>query len=215
MLARETPASIVAFDLLAEGDEVLLERPFSERRAALERLLADVGDHAVSLTPQETTAERASRWLDTAEGVIAKQADAPYLPGKRVGMFKVRRRRTLDCVISGYRPGTDPDSVGSLILGLYDDKGEMHIVGHCSAFSKKEKRELLVKLRPLETGEHGSGEASRWTAGRELEWVELRPELVIEVSYDHVSGGRIRHGTRVVRWRDDRDPKSCSLDQLV
>ena len=215
MLARETPASIVAFDLLAEGDEVLLERPFSERRAALERLLADVGDHAVSLTPQETTAERASRWLDTAEGVIAKQADAPYLPGKRVGMFKVRRLRTLDCVISGYRPGTDPDSVGSLILGLYDDKGEMHIVGHCSAFSKKEKRELLVKLRPLETGEHGSGEASRWTAGRELEWVELRPELVIEVSYDHVSGGRIRHGTRVVRWRDDRDPKSCSLDQLV
>ena len=91
----------------------------------------------------------------------------------------------------------------------------MHVVGHCSAFSEKEKRELLVRLRPLETGERGSGEASRWTAGRELEWVELRPELVIEVSYDHTSGGRIRHGTRLVRWRDDRDPKSCSLDQLV
>ena len=185
MLARETPATIVAFDLLAEGDEVLLERPFSERRAALERLLADVGEHSVSLTPQEPTMERAERWLDTAEGVIAKQADAPYVPGKRLGMFKVRRRRTLDCVICGYRPGTDPDSVGSLILCLYDDKGEMHVVGHCSAFSKKEKRELLVRLRPLETGKHGSGEASRWTAGRELEWVELRPELVIEVSYDH------------------------------
>jgi ATP-dependent DNA ligase len=137
------------------------------------------------------------------------------VPGKRLGMFKVRRRRTLDCVICGYRPGTEPDSVGSLILCLYGDKGEMHVVGHCSAFSKKEKRELLVRLRPLETGQHGSGEASRWTAGRELEWVELRPELVIEVSYDHVSGGRIRHGTRLVRWRDDRDPKSCGLDQLV
>jgi ATP-dependent DNA ligase len=147
--------------------------------------------------------------------VIAKQVDAPYLPGKRTGMLKVRRRRTLDCVICGYRPGTEPGSVGSLILCLYDAGGEMHVVGHCSAFSKAEKRELRERLRPLETGEHGSGDASRWTAGRELEWVELRPELVIEVSYDHTSGGRIRHGTRLVRWRDDRDPKSCSLDQLV
>ncbi len=215
LLARETPASIVAFDLLAEGDRVLMELPFSERREALERLLADVGGHPVSLTPQELTMERAERWLDTAEGVIAKQADALYLPGKRTGMFKVRRRRTLDAVICGYRPGTEPDSVGSLILALYDEGGKMHVVGHCSAFTRKEKRELLVRLRPYETGEHGSGEASRWTAGRELEWVELRPELVVEVSYDHVSGGRIRHGTRVVRWRDDRDPASCSIDQLV
>ena len=215
LLARETPASIVAFDLLAEGDRVLMDAPFSERRAALELLLADVGGHPVSLTPQELTMERAERWLDTAEGVIAKLADAPYLPGKRTGMFKVRRRRTLDSVICGYRPGTEPDSVGSLILGLYKDDGTLAVVGHCSAFTRKEKRELLVKLRPYETGEHGSGEASRWTAGRELEWVELRPELVVEVSYDHVSGGRIRHGTRVVRWRDDRDAKSCSIDQLV
>ena len=215
LLARETPAEIVAFDLLAEGDRDLMQEPFSERRAALERLLADAGGHPVRLTPQERTAAGAERWLETAEGVIAKQADAPYLPGKRTGMLKVRRRRTLDCVVCGYRPGTEPDSVGSLILCLYDGQGEMHVVGHCSAFSKAEKRDLLVRLRPLETGEHGSGEASRWTAGRELEWVELRPELVIEVSYDHTSGGRIRHGTRLVRWRDDRDPKSCSLDQLV
>ena len=146
--------------------------------------------------------------------MIAKQADAPYLPGKRVGMFKLRQRRTLDCVICGYRPGKEPDSVGSLILGLYDGDA-LVVVGHCSAFSKAEKRELLERVRPLETGERGSGEPSRWTAGRELEWVELRPELVVEVSYDHMSDGRIRHGTRVVRWRDDRDPKSCSLDQLV
>jgi ATP-dependent DNA ligase len=130
-------------------------------------------------------------------------------------MYKLRRRRTLDCVICGYRPGKEPESVGSLILGLYDDAGELHVVGHCSAFSRAEKRELLVRLRPLETGERGSGEPSRWTAGRELEWVELRPELVVEVSYDHVSDGRIRHGTRVERWRGDRDPASCHLDQLV
>ncbi len=215
MLARETPASIVAFDLLADGDEVLMERPFSERRAALERLLADVGSHPVTLTPQERTAEGAQRWLETAEGVIAKQADAPYLPGKRTGMFKLRQRRTLDCVICGYRPGKEPDSVGSLILGLYDEAGKLHVVGHCSAFTRKEKRELLDRVRPFETGQRGSGEPSRWTAGRDLEWVELRPELVVEVSYDHMSDGRIRHGTRVVRWRDDRDPKSCHLDQLV
>jgi ATP-dependent DNA ligase len=215
LLARETPASIVAFDLLAEGDDVLLELPFSERRAALERLLADTGGHPVTLTPQERTPEGAQRWLETAEGVIAKQADAPYLPGKRVGMFKLRQRRTLDCVITGYRPGKEPDSVGSLILGLYDDKGKLHVVGHCSAFTRKEKKELLERLRPLETGERGSGEPSRWTAGRDLAWVELRPELVVEVSYDHMSDGRIRHGTRVERWRDDRDPASCLLEQLV
>jgi len=215
MLARETPASIVAFDLLADGDDVLMERPFSERRAALEQLLAKVEGYSVTLTPQERTPEGAQRWLETAEGVIAKQADAPYLPGKRTGMFKLRQRRTLDCVITGYRPGKEPESVGSLILGLYDDKGKLHVVGHCSAFTRKEKRELLERVRPLETGERGSGEPSRWTAGRDLEWVELRPELVIEVSYDHMSDGRIRHGTRVERWRDDRDPKSCHLDQLV
>jgi ATP-dependent DNA ligase len=215
LLSRETPASIVAFDLLAEGDEVLLERPFAERRAALERLLADVGGHPVSLTPQEMTRERAERWLDTAEGVIAKQTGALYVPGKRLGMLKVRRRRTLDSVVCGYRPGTEPDSIGSLILALYGHDGELVVVGHCSAFTRAEKREALERVRPFETGEHGAGEASRWTAGRELEWVELRPEIVVEVSYDHVSGGRIRHGTRLVRWRDDRDPKSCSIDQLV
>jgi ATP-dependent DNA ligase len=215
LLSRETPATIVAFDLLAEGDSVLMEQPFAERRAVLERLLADVGGHPLTLTPQERTAEGAQRWLETAEGVIAKQADAPYLPGKRVGMFKVRRRRTLDCVVCGYRPGKGPESVGSLILGLYGEGDELIVVGHCSAFSRAEKRELLERVRPLETGERGSGEASRWTAGRELEWVELRPEMVVEVSYDHVSGGRIRHGTRVVRWRDDRDPKTCRFDQLI
>jgi ATP-dependent DNA ligase len=215
MLSEQTPASIVAFDLLAEGDEVLMELPFTERRARLEQLLADTGGHPVVLTPQERTPEGAQRWLEATEGVIAKQADAPYLPGKRTGMFKLRQRRTLDCVICGYRPGKEPDSVGSLILGLYTDTGDLSVVGHCSAFTRKEKKELLERLRPYETGERGAGEASRWTAGRDLEWVELRPELVVEVSYDHMSDGRIRHGTRVVRWRDDRDPKSCSIEQLV
>ncbi len=215
MLSEQTPASIVAFDLLAEGDEVLMERPFTERRARLEQLLADVQGHPLLLTPQERTAEGAQRWLETTEGVIAKQADAQYLPGKRTGMFKLRQRRTLDCVVCGYRPGKEPGSVGSLILGLYSGQGDLSVVGHCSAFTRTEKKELLERLGPYETGERGAGEASRWTAGRDLEWVELRPELVVEVSYDHMSDGRIRHGTRVVRWRDDRDPKSCSIDQLV
>ncbi len=207
LLARETPASIVAFDLLAEGDRVLMELPFSERRAALEHLLADVGGHPVSLTPQELTMERAERWLDTAEGVIAKQADALYLPGKRTGMFKVRRRRTLDSVICGYRPGTEPDTRRLAHPGPLR-RGRARCTSSGTARPSRARRSASCwsACAPTRPGEHGSGEASRWTAGRELEWVELRPELVVEVSYDHVSGGRIRHGTRVVRWRDDRDP---------
>jgi ATP-dependent DNA ligase len=145
--------------------------------------------------------------------VIAKELDAPYRPGERKGMVKVKRVRTADCVVVGWRPGKEEGTVGSLILGLYDN-GELRVVGHTSGFRAKEKRELVDKLAPYETGERGSGDPSRWASGRDLEWIELRPELVVEVSFDHVSDGRIRHGTKVLRWREDKDPRDCTFDQL-
>jgi ATP-dependent DNA ligase len=208
LLAEQIPARFAAFDLLARGDEALLEAPFADRRAALE-------EAALGLDPVDTTTDpaRAEEWLRTTEGVIAKRLDAPYRPGERHGMVKVKRVRTIDCVVMGWRPGTDPEVVGSLILGLYDG-GELRPVGHCAGFTARRKRELRAELAPYESGGRGSGEPSRWSAGRELEWVELRPGLVAEVSYDHASGGRIRHGARLLRFRTDRDPASCTVDQL-
>jgi ATP-dependent DNA ligase len=208
LLAEQIPARFAAFDLLAREDETLLEEPFAERRAALE-------DAALGLDPVAITTDRgrAEEWLRTTEGVIAKRLDAPYRPGERHGMVKVKRVRTIDCVVMGWRPGTDPEVVGSLILGLYGG-GELRPVGHCAGFTARRKRELRAELAPYESGGRGSGEPSRWSAGRELEWVELRPELVAEVSYDHASGGRIRHGARLLRFRTDRDPASCTVDQL-
>jgi ATP-dependent DNA ligase len=210
MLAAETPATFVAFDLLARDDELLLDRPFADRRAELEVLVGA----PVELAPATRARGEAEPWLREAEGVIAKQLDAPYRPGERTGMVKVKRVRTIDCVVVGWRPGKEPDTVGSLILGLYDPDGSLHVVGHTSSFTAKRKRELVGELSPYETGERGRGDASRWTAGRELEWVELRPELVVEVSFDHTSGGRIRHGSKLLRWRDDKAPRDCGLDQL-
>ena len=211
MLAEQTPAVFIAFDLLAREDDVLLELPYLERRAALEELISD----PVELTPMVRTAEEAEHWLQDAEGVIAKEAAAVYRPGERVGMVKIKRVRTIDAVVMGWRPGKAENTVGALILGLYDDEtGDLREVGHSSGFSAKEKRELVGQLAPYETGERGSGEPSRWSAGRDLEWVTLRPELVVEVTFDHTSGGRIRHGTKVQRWRDDKPPRECLTSQL-
>jgi ATP-dependent DNA ligase len=209
-LAEETPARFIAFDLLARDDDVLLERPYHERRAALEQLVGE----PVELTPKVDTAAEAEHWLREAEGVIAKRADAPYSPGERVGMVKVKRVRTIDAVVMGWRPGKAENTVGAIILGLYDEGGRLREVGHSSGFKAREKRELVAFLAPYETGERGSGEPSRWSAGRDLEWVALRPELVVEVSFDHVSDGRIRHGAKVQRWRDDKPPADCTVDQL-
>jgi ATP-dependent DNA ligase len=209
-LAQETPATFMAFDLLAAGDEILLELPWSERRARLEA--HDLG--ASELTPVVDTAEAAQPWLRSAEGVIAKQTAAPYRPGERTGMLKVKRVRTLDAVVMGWRPGKAEGTVGALILGAYAPDGRLREIGHSSGFKAAEKRELVGHLAPYETGERGSGEASRWTAGRDLEWVALRPELVVEVRFDHASDGRIRHGAKVVRWRDDKPPEACTTDQL-
>ena len=221
MLAEQTPALFRAFDLLAKNGSKLTAKPFSERRAALEKLIADSpgrkksASGSVELTPLTKSPKTAEPWLRSGEGVIAKDVGAPYRPGQRKGMVKVKRVRTIDCVIVGWRPGKEKGTVGSLILGLYDRKGKLIPIGHTSGLKAKEKRELVGTLKPYETGETGSGDPSRWDANRELEWFALRPELVIEVTYDHTSGGRIRHGSKIVRWRDDKDPKSCSIDQLV
>jgi ATP-dependent DNA ligase len=208
-LAEETPATYYAFDLLARDDDVLLERSYDDRRAALEALVTA----PVMLTDVVRTAADAEHWLHEAEGVIAKEAAAPYRPGERTGMIKVKRVRTVDAVVIGWRPGKAERTVGALILALYDGD-RLRVVGHTSGFTAKEKRELVDRLAPYETGERGSGEASRWTQGRELEWVELRPELVVEITFDHVSDGRIRHGAKVQRWREDKAPKACTVDQL-
>lgn len=210
LLAKEIPAEFVGFDLLAEGDEGLLEAPLRERRERLERIAAGAG---LELTPLTADTGQAERWLGSIEGVMAKQLDAPYLPGKRKGFAKVKRERTIECVVMGWRPGKEEGTVGSLILGLYDGS-ELRSVGHISGFSAEAKRAMRSMLAPLETGESGSAEPSRWTAGRELEWVALRPELVIEVGYDHAAGGRIRHGARFRSFRDDKAPRECTFDQL-
>jgi ATP-dependent DNA ligase len=209
-LAAETPARYVAFDLLARDDEVLLELPFRRRRAALETLVAE----PVALTPSVGDAAQAEPWLHRGEGVVAKALDEPYRPGERTGMAKIKRVRTIDAVVRGWRPGKEPGTVGSLILGLYEPDGRLREVGHSSGFSAREKRELPARLKPYETGERGTAEPSRWTAGRDLEWVALRPELVVEITFDHVSDGRIRHGAKVQRWREDKDPAACTIDQL-
>ena len=211
-LARETPAALVAFDLLAEGDETLLELPYTERR---ERLAALVQD-PVELTPATGDPGAAGQWLaGTGEGVIAKLADAPYRPGERVGMVKIKRVRSCDTVVVAFRFGKQPDTVGSLILGMYgDDDGELHVVGHTSSFRAKQKRELLELLEPYRTYERGSGEPSRWKSEEELVWEGLRPELVCEVEFDHITGQRIRHGAKFTRWRTDKEPRECLVSQL-
>ncbi len=210
MLSEQTPARYVAFDLLASGEESLLERPLAERRRELEELVSE----PISLTPMTRSPEEAEPWLHAGEGVVAKDCNAPYRPGQRTGMVKVKRVRTIDAVVAGYRPGKEPETVGSLILGLYDSGGKLHVVGHSSGLRAGEKRALVGRLAAYETGKRGHGDPSRWKNEKELEWIELRPELVVEVTFDHASGGRIRHGTRILRWREDKPPEECRIEQM-
>ena len=210
-LAEETPASFVAFDLLADGDEPLLELSYEQRR---ERLAERAGA-PIELTPMVDTAEQAGQWLTgNSEGVVAKQAAAPYMPGERTGMVKIKRVRTADAVVAAFRFGKEPGTVGSLILGMYDEQGELHVVGHTSSFKAAQKRELLGLLEPYRTHERGSGEPSRWKSEEELVWEGLRPELVCEVAFDHITGQRIRHGAKFLRRRDDKDPQDCGIAEL-
>jgi ATP-dependent DNA ligase len=214
-LAAETPAVYVAFDLLALEQESLLERPFSERRAALERLLCSEAFARAPIELMQTvdTAAEAERWLQDAEGAIAKERSAPYRPGERKGMAKIKRVRTIDAVVVGWRPGKEEGTVGALILGLYDGP-ELRVVGHCSGLSAAEKKRLVGFFADYESGERGSADPSRWSAEKNLEWIGLRPELVVEIDFDHVSAGRIRHGSKLKRWREDKPAAECLYEQL-
>ncbi|BBY19069.1 ATP-dependent DNA ligase [Mycolicibacterium litorale] len=234
MLAEKTPASFIAFDLLALGDDDYTDRPFSERRAALVDALAGCGP-VVHVTPATTEVATAQRWFDEFEGagldgVIAKPLDLTYQPDKRV-MYKIKHARTADCVVAGYRlHKSGDDAVGSLLLGLYRDDGDLASVGVIGAFPMATRRQLFVDLQPLVTEfeqhpwnwaahvdpevvrRYGGG--SRWNAGKDLSFVPLRPERVVEVRYDHMEGDRFRHTAQFNRWRPDRDPRSCTFAQL-
>ena len=210
MLAEKYPAAFVAFDLLAEGDEELLELPYTDRRKRLEKVVSD----PIQLSPMTDDREAAGQWLTgKSEGVVAKQAGSSYQPGERKGMAKIKRMRTADCVVVAFRYGKEPDTVGSLILGLYDGD-DLRVVGHTSSFRAKQKREFLELLEPYRTGEQGSGEPSRWKSDEELVWEGLRPELVVEINFDHITGDRIRHGAKFKRWREDKNPGECTMEQL-
>ena len=234
-LAKETPASFVAFDLLAAEDSDLREVPQADRRARLERLLADV-EPPIHLTPLTRDPAEAAQWLERFEGagldgVIAKAASATYQPGKRV-MFKIKHERTADSVVAGIRwHKSGRDAIGSLLLGLYDNAGKLHHVGVTSSFTMVKRRELVAELAPLrenalaghpwrEWASMGDamtrmpGGQSRWSAGKDLSWEPLRIERVCEVKYDHLQGDRFRHGTTFLRWRPDKSPPECRYDQL-
>ena len=234
LLARETPGVLVVFDLLALGDEDLTGRPFAERRALLEQAVPG-GGPGVYLTPATTDLAQAREWFEVFEGagldgVVAKRGDLAYAPDKRV-MTKIKHERTVDCVVAGYRVHkTADDAIGSLLLGLYDEDGTLASVGVTSAFPMARRTELFAELQDLVTSaaDHPwtaqaqaagtrtprEAETSRWNSGKDLSFVPLRPERVVEVKYDHMEGVRFRHTTQFVRWRPDRDPQSCTYAQL-
>ena len=225
-LAAETPTTYLVFDLLVdETGRVLTGEPLQERRARLERLLQPLSeDGTVRLSPATRDRETAARWMrelgaSGLDGVVAKGVDLDYRSGDRTGMRKVKRLRTVDCVVGGFRHLQAGGEVGSLLLGLYDDEGQLNHVGFCASFTAEERRTLKPLLEPLiePPGFTGSapGGPSRWSAGRNTEWQPLRPSLVCEVRYDHFSGGRFRHGAKFVRWRPDKKPELCTDDQVT
>ena len=222
-LAAETPAQFMLFDCLSMGGKALVERPFAERRAALEGLHAKEGGPSLMLSPITGDAAMARSWLERAgaalDGVIAKDRTLPYLSGERA-MAKVKQHRTADCVVGGFRYASGKArAVGSLLLGLHDEGGRLDHVGFTSSFDAAEKVALLAKLEPLIEAPGFTGDApggpSRWSTERSSEWQPLRPELVVEVRYDQVTGQRFRHGTQFLRWRPDKAPEQCQLDQLA
>lgn len=220
-LAAATPAELMLFDCLALDGRRLLDAPLGERRASLELFHADANGSGLGLSPCTLRPEVARGWLDEAhgalDGVIAKRRDEPYRPGERA-MVKVKPVRTADCVVGGFRYAAEERLVGSLLLGLYDEAGLLHHVGFTSAIPAAEKPALTERLEALVAPPGFTGDApggpSRWSTDRSAAWQPLRPELVVEVRYDKVSAGRFRHGTGFLRWRPDKAPRQCTIDQL-
>lgn len=224
-LARETPAGYMAFDILETPDHTLLtNQPLRVRRKELEEFGAQFLKHrkGILISPATQDLQVARHWLTTGapvlDGVIAKRLDLPYQSGNRKGMVKVKHKRTADCVIGGFRYGKDSDLIASLLLGLYDAAGELHYVGFCSALSSLDKRELTDQLQGLSTDVsftvNPPGSPSRWSTERSTDWTAIEPELVCEVEYDHVTNSRFRHGTKLIRWRPDKNAKDCTLAQI-
>lgn len=225
-LAQQSPAIMIVFDLLVdEKGRLLTGEPLSERRAHLEKFAAKhfTREGSIFLSPASTHLKTAEAWFrkpgESLDGIIAKLRDLPYQSGERTGMQKIKQIRSVDCVVGGFRYGTRSTLVGSLLLGLYDDAGLLHHVGFCSAIKASEKKELTQKLEGLRkppgfTGRSPGG-PSRWSTERSGEWEPLDPTLVVEVGYDHFTGGRFRHGTKFMRWRPDKLPEQCSFDQVA
>lgn len=219
-LSRETPAQMMLFDCLAAGDRDLADAPLSQRREALEALYRANRNPLLRLSPRTTDAAEARQWLARSggalDGIIAKRIDAPYAWGERA-MAKLKQHRSADCVVGGFRRGDD-GTVASLLLGLYDDAGALDHVGFTASLAAADRAKLTRKLDKLIGGPGFTGKApggpSRWNNGVERPWEPLRPELVVEVRYDQVTGGRFRHGTRLLRWRPDKAPDQCTMDQL-
>src|ERR1700737_4408702 len=224
-LAHETPALIIAFDLLLDGEgKPLIDLPLSERRRKLDLLAPKYfrGTKRIRLSPATSKLVEAKRWLDrvgaTLDGIIAKRRDLPYRSGDRSGMQKIKNYRSADCVVGGFRYNEGKPVVGSLLLGLYDDKGRLNHLGFTSTIKRTEKPELTRKLESLIAPPGFTGNApggpSRWSTTRSGEWQPLKPKLVGEVCYDHFAGERFRHGTRLLRWRPDKAPKQCTFEQV-
>jgi ATP-dependent DNA ligase len=218
-LSSETPAQLMLFDALQIGSSKLADEPLEVRREALEAFMANAAGPRLLLSPRTTDRQVAERWFTNTggalDGIVAKRLDAPYQPGERA-MIKVKQQRTADCVVGGYR--LSGGKVGSLLLGLYDADGKLNYVGFTSSFSDADRADLLPKLEPFHgppafTG-NSPGGPSRWSRGRSTEWVSLKPELVVEVTYDQVTGQRFRHGTTFLRWRPDKAPRQCTMEQL-
>ena len=224
-LAAETPVILICFDLLAEGGKSLTEKPLAERRKVLEAFARKYlrGHKSFRLSPATTRLADAKKWLQqvgaTLDGIIAKRRDLPYQAGNRSGMVKVKNYRSADCVVGGFRYNEGRKVAGSLLLGLYNEQGLLDHVGFTSSFKEEEKPALTKKLEKLKGGDGFTGDKpggpSRWSTKRSAEWVPLKPTLVVEVCYDHFTGGRFRHGTQLLRWRPDKSPKQCTIDQVA
>jgi ATP-dependent DNA ligase len=222
-LSGEIPATLVAFDLLADRGADLRSHPYSDRRARLQALMETMPDSWL-LTPSTTDVDVAKRWFDEFEaagcdGIVAKSLEGPYVEGKRE-MLKFKHRRSVDCVVGGYRVHKDGDKIGSLLLGLYTPERELAFIGHCSGFSNHDRVELLAMFGALRSadsfgeGVRRPGAESRWSAGKDMSWTPVRPGVVVEISYDQLTGSRFRHATRFERWRPDKDPADCTFVQL-